>query len=312
MWVGWAMGTAGLLFVLLALFAVGRVVQMLAHSVQTATASHRNPLSRVEAEKRLEAAEAIESAEPAQAVESLSKLLPELEHEPALADLADKARPQIARARQRLAEADLAAARQAIASNPSQAITLAEHVMATTANLPPGAGRELQEGAQSLASQVAEQSGILLVPPHGRFRLGSHSSYDAELRPLLTDLAQRHGYVPLGANSPFHALWDQRARYRLAIDVNEDQGDYYLQSKNRISMIEADIALTRSGTDIWHGRCSARTQVPLPNLRVYEAHRLALGEKRVPEVEQRFYKDAFLSLRAKLIAKLREFPDVSN
>jgi hypothetical protein len=107
-------------------------------------------------------------------------------------------------------------------------------------------------------------------------------------------------------------VWNENALYRMSLNLTESQNEEYQQSRNRISEIDGRLAFTSGGAELWHAQLTARTQVPLPNIAVYEATRLALAPERNSSVELRFYRDARVSFHDKVVQRLRELPEYGS
>jgi hypothetical protein len=91
--------------------------------------------------------------------------------------------------------------------------------------------------------------------------------------------------------------------------IHEDPGPRYHQSPHQTAQITADLALCRAGGVLWQAQLHARTRVPLPGVKAYEAAQLELGEHRNPEFERRFYQDARAVLGDQVLKKLNTLPD---
>jgi hypothetical protein len=167
----------------------------------------------------------------------------------------------------------------------------------------------LRAGALEIAASVASSRGAILEPVHGNFRLGSTPAYNSDLHPVFAGALEKHGYVPLAEGSPLRAVWNEHAPYRISITLTESQDELYQQSRNRISEIDGRLSFKATGAELWHAELSARTQVPLPNIAVYVATRLALAPERSIAVEQRFYQDARSTFHDKVAQRLRELPE---
>jgi hypothetical protein len=262
-------------------------------------------LERSEAERRLAEIEVFEAADPSSAVGRYESLLPELTEAAGLADLHDRARAQLDRTRGHWAKTDLAAARASATTDPARSVDLCERATRTAAELPPGAGSQYHADARAIAGEIASRVGVILEPVRGQFRLGSTPAYSAELHPLMRESLRQQGFVTIADSSPFHPLWEELAPYRLMLSIVEEQSEFYQQSKNRITELRATLSFKQADSVLWSVRLNARTEVPLPNLRAYEASRLAFAPEQSLTIEQRFYQNALASLRDKLILNLR-------
>jgi hypothetical protein len=309
-WRAWAYAGAAGAVLVLAIVGIGQGWRALERSRREEAARQHQLITRAEAGARLAAIEATEASDPASAVQRYDALLEPVSANPALGDMTERIQSERDRARETAARADLAAARGALeASNAKSAVALCERVIQDVAALPPGRGGDLRAGALSIAATVASSRGVILEPVSGKFRLGSTSAYNADLRPVLASALEKRGYVPLAEGSPLRHVWNENALYRMSLNLTESQNEEYQQSRNRISEIDGRLAFTSGGAELWHAQLTARTQVPLPNIAVYEATRLALAPERNPAVELRFYRDARKSFHDKVAQRLRELPE---
>lgn len=302
-------GWAGLSLVTLVVVAVAalRLRNALDQPTRSRSQGSQPALSRADVEARIVAIEAQEPRDPQAAVERASRLLEQLD-ETAMADLVERVRGLRSEARIRWVETLLSDARAAEEAEPARAVSLCETAIRVAANLPPGRSRKPIEAARALATAVVERAGVVLTPAHGRFVLGSPEVYNATFHPPLADALRRRGYVPPAANSPFPQLWNEHAPFRMTIEVSEEPGDYYLQSRNRTSHVTATFVLSREGKPLWQITLNGRTQVPLPNLRAFEDSRLAISNQHNPAVEHRFHQNAVNQLLDRLGLKLRDLP----
>lgn len=158
-----------------------------------------------------------------------------------------------------------------------------------------------------VASQI-ERHGVVIDRPAGDFVLGTDADYDATMRPAIIQTLGDKGYLPRVPNSPWRDDWS-RAPYRLSLSIHERREGTYMATQNRLTRIEADVALSHLGREIWRSTPSARTAVPLPRLPSFLSTRLALSAGRLPEVEKMLYEDAQSKIGDKLKAALGGIPE---
>lgn len=264
-------------------------------------AERRDELARRDASTRLAA---LPSLPPERAIEEAEALRGRAAEDAALAALAPAIDEQLAAARVRRAEGELAGATQALeAGQGAEAIRHAARAMEGLDRLPPEAGRRTREAADAIAGRVAERFGLVAELPRGRFFLGSPGTYrTALLAPVLEVLAGR-GYVPAPADGPWHDLWDQSAPNRLVLEINE-QPIPYLQSANRGTSISTHLELTRRRATLLDTQANAQTRMPPPGMPAYEARLIATAPRRSTDVERRLQRDALDQVLARLATPL--------
>jgi hypothetical protein len=308
-WRGWAALAATLVIALVAALVIAHKVRSRANAELSArTTAARPGISRADAERRLAEAEALEATDPAEALARYPDLLAALTEAGGLADLHDRARAQQNRARARSAETDLEAARACAGTDPARSVSLCERAARTAAELPPGTRSGVPDAARALAGEIAGRIGVILEPVQGQFRLGSPQTYNADLHPRLAEVLRQRGYLPIAESSPFRDLSKEAAPFRLSVEVAEKQNEFYEQSKNRITQIDATVSLSGGSRLLWRVQMTARTQVPLPRIRLYEETRLAFAPVQKPEIERRYYENALDKLHEMLIQRLRDLP----
>jgi hypothetical protein len=269
----------------------------------------RDRLARRGAEMRLAALAVLD---PHQAVDSARGLLVWVRNDPVLSGLVEAVQEQLDRARSRTVEADLATARQLLASRPAEALALGERIAATAEELPPDLRDRSLAEAEALLSQVIERQGALIEPVRGTFTLGSAPGYASALGPALAEALRAHGYVPRPPKTSWGTLWDKRAPFRATIEINESQPETYQQSQNRMSYIDVNLALNREGSPVWQNRYAAQTRETLPRLRAYQASRVAVSDHRSLEFERLLYEDAHAQIVEKAIPVFRTLPVCST
>jgi hypothetical protein len=249
---------------------------------------------------------------PDRSIADCTRLLAQIHKDPALSSLEAAVREQLDRSRERLAATTLEAARKAFqAGQSTEVLDRCERLAELAGDLPPSARAPLLSECDTLVASVVGARGIVLEPVHGRFTFGSATGYDALLHPPLEVALRRLGYVPRRPSSPWPRLWNERAPFRFTIEMNERQQGTYLQSRNRLSAIDATLVLHVNGQTAWRsGPIAARTRTDLPNMPAFQASRMAIGERPNAEFEHRFYDDAravFLEKYSAILGKIPPF-----
>jgi len=225
--------------------------------------------------------------------------------DPALAPIAGAIGAKLAESRRRQAEADREAARRAFERGQSpEAFAIAERLHGRADRLAEADAPRFRDEARGLLEAVVARDGVALSPVAGRFVVGSPAAYNAILDRLWSDSLRLRGYVPQPRQSPWRSLWDAKAPNRATVQVVETREDFYLQSRNRTTHVDATFELARSSRPSWTSRVAVGTRVPLPNLPAYLAGHLATAERRDPEVERRLHADAleaFVELAARAL-----------
>jgi hypothetical protein len=267
----------------------------------------RDGLAVREARARLDA---VAGADPDQAVGECLTLLARIRKRPALAELEEPVREALERASRRGVEADAAAARRAFEKGrPDEAFRLCERMAKMAENLPARPRRAAREEAEALVTGVVRKHGLVLSPARGQFTFGSPASYAAALRPLVTDRLKPHGYLPCPPSSDWCPLWDRLAPYQLDVEVAERQAGNYMESQNRISILQARVILSLRGATLWERTVGGRTVVPLPNIPAYQGSRMASGDRPSPAFERLLYDSAHAILTDQIARVLRSAPD---
>jgi len=153
-----------------------------------------------------------------------------------------------------------------------------------------------------------ERHGILIDRPAGEFVFGTDAGYNASMLPAITGTLGEKGYLPVVANSPWRDDWS-RAPYRLSLSIHERREGTYMATENRLTRIEAVVALSHLGREIWKSTPSARTAVPLPGLPSFISTRLALSAERLPDVEKLLFEDAQSKIVDRFKGVLGGIPD---
>ncbi len=266
----------------------------------------RDEFARREVQARLER---IASVEPGAAVGACLTMLERSRADPAIRGLSAAIQEALEASRLRLAEAELTRGRQLLgAAKPAEAFEVGDAVARLVDLLPVGARPGIRDRADALLRDVVAAHGAVPFRLQGQYTLGSIENYQGQLTPIAVEALRRKGYFPPPPRTTRRDLWDRHAPYLLRFELRESQTGYYLQSRDRTTQIEAVAGLGRSGRDLWVGNLTARTTVPLPNLPAYLASRIAVSDRRDPEVERRLYDDAFGQLRDQFGMKLRGLP----
>ncbi len=268
----------------------------------------RARLVRRAAEIRLAA---IPADAPDKAVAACLSLRAWVRKETTLSDLEDAVDDRLERSLRQWAENDANDARLAAkARRGTAALDLCERLMKTTEELvDKEARRQLRSDAELVVRDVIIRQGVILDPIRGEFTLGSSQAYDTALHTQVESLLSQRGYVLRRPASDWNRLWDSLAPYHVAISISERMGANYLHSENRLSVIEAKIMLGRAGKLLWTGGPAiARSQSPIPNLAVYKASQIAVGDRR-NEAERIIYQDAYSTLIGKFNITINGLPN---
>jgi hypothetical protein len=266
----------------------------------------RDRVARRTAQAQLDS---IDQVEPRQAVGACLMLQARARTDPALVPLETPIGAALDRVRLRAAAADAAAARRSLESGRAvEALELCGALLDAADELAPKDRSRVRAETNDLAGQVIARHGVILDPVRGSYTLGSIQAYTSALNSLLENALRARGYLPRPTSSPWLALWDRSAPYRVAVEAAELQEETYLQSPNRISRIEVQLIVSRHGRTVWLRPVQARTRVPLPRMAAYPASRLAVGDHRDPDFERLLYNDAFTMLVDQFALKLRSLP----
>jgi hypothetical protein len=269
--------------------------------------ARRDALTRREVRQRLDA---LTEASPDEAIGECLNLLARVKDLPALADLEATIRARLEAAAVVSASADLSAARAGLdAGRLADAFQRCERVARTIEHVGGQEHRRIHDEANALVTRIARQAGTVLDPVRGDFTFGTPSSYATALEPMLVDVLRQHGYLTCPQTSPWRASWEAASPFRLAVVIEEQMGEDYLQSRNRISRLSATVTLRNKDATLWHQLASARTQVPVPRVPAYHAARIGVGDAPVAEYERVLYDNARESFRARFSGALATIPD---
>jgi hypothetical protein len=283
-----------------------RTMDLGAYEKLEALRERRDRVSRLEAEARLAR---IDSLAPAQAVGESKIIDDRARHDPALAPLAATIKARLESSRRRQVEADLEIATQAYeAGKDAQAFEVAERLHDRAGALPRSDAERFQKEARSLLEAAVARSGVALPLVGGRFVAGSAEAYTAILERHQVETARARGFLPQPRRSPWAMLWDEKAPFRMTVQIAETQDQFYLESKNRTTQVDGTFELLHEGRVVWKTRVVTRTRTFLPDLTAYHGGRVATGDKRNPETERRLHDDAVRQFVEQTVKNLRGFP----
>jgi hypothetical protein len=213
-------------------------------------------------------------------------------HDPDVKLLEPKILEQFRGAAAKRADAELASARRSFESGKVVAsLEACDRIAKLIAHLEPECAQTVRRDAEVLVVRLLQTHGVAVEPPRGQFVLGSEKSYTSSIMPAVVKALEANGYLPERAGSPWTALW-KHALYHLRMDVSERLEGGYLGSENQVTQIQVHVALLAHGVEKWQSNPTARTTVPLPNLPLYLASRLAANPARSEEMEHLLYSDA--------------------
>lgn len=226
-----------------------------------------------------------------------------------LSSVAAETKARFQNALHRWITADAVAAESAVLSHrPVDAVARCTNAARLAIHLPPDDKVAVMRRLGSIVVPRIERHGVVIDRPAGEFVFGTEGDYDATMRPELIQALGDRGYLPLVPNSPWRDDWS-RAPYRLTLSIHERREGTYMTTQNRLTRIEAVVALSQHGREIWRSAPSARTAVPLPKLPSFLSTRLALSSDRLAEVEKMLYEDAQAKIGAKFKAALGGIPE---
>ncbi len=188
------------------------------------------------------------------------------------------------------------------------AVTVCERLMIEARKLPDWAAGPFPERDRAFGRRIAERYGARVEPIAGTFWLGSAEAYEKALRPTLVGILRERGYAAEPADSSLQAIWAEAAPYRLTLTVAEKAAGTYLQSANQVARIDGQVSLKRPGQADWKQSAQATTEVPLPNLRAYQASRIAVGSTPSTDFQGKLFENAFQGLVFKLDRIARTMP----
>ncbi len=266
----------------------------------------RDRASACEADARLAT---IDALDPDLAVGESLTLAERARGDRALAPRLDAIAAKLEASRLRQARADLDAARRALdAADGPAAFAAARRLHDRAGKLGEADSRRLRDDAEGVIEAAVGRFGIALPPASGRFAAGSGAAYDAALDRHLAEILGARGYLVQPRRSAWRSTWDDHAPFLLTIRIVEEQGEYYLQSKNKITQIEGFLDLAHRGRPVWQGRLVSRTRVPLLDLPAYLAGHLATSGRHDAQVERRFHADALAQFVDQAVRNLRGLP----
>ncbi len=252
----------------------------------------------------------LKTLQAAEVVKQCLQLLARSETQPALAEFEGEIQEYLQDASRLTVREDLSAAARAFdVGKAAEAVGLCERIDRYAEHLDPRERRQAREDVKALVARIAERYGVVLEPIRGVFIFGSPASYTETLEPVVADALKLHGYSSCPQSSTWRTLWDEKAPFRMAIEMTDYQLENYLQSHNRVSMINAKLTLKQQSEILWERFVNARTQVPVPKLPAYQASRIAVGDKPVPEFERVLYQNAQETFYERFGAALRTIPD---
>ena len=226
--------------------------------------------------------------------------------DPALAPLGEAIMAKVEEATARQAEADRDRARVALNEGRGvEAFRLAarSHDRAGRLANRPDADR-LQGEAKALIVAAVERSGVLM-PVGAEPKSGT---IDAFILPIWAEALANRGYLPPPKGTPWGEVWTSHAPYSASSKLDESTEGLYLQSKNRMTRIDGQFALTLRGQTHWQTRIFAQTRAPLPDLPAYVSGRLATADHRDADTERRLRDDARAAFRIQADRNFRGIP----
>lgn len=269
--------------------------------------TRRDALVRREVRAQLEA---LTSAKPDDVVGQCLTLLARRSEQPALAEFEDAIEERLQTAALQSVSENLTAGRADFdAGRSAEALRRCEHIARIVEHAEAHSRRKLNAEARALVTQIAERGGVVIEPVTGQFTFGSPSSYTTSLQPLLADALNQHGYLSCPEGSPWRSVWETAAPFRVAVVMDEQLRENYLQSRNRVSLLAASVMLRQKDTTVWEQLATARTQVPIPKMPAYQAARLGFGDAPVPEYERILYNNARGSFLERFGGSLKNLPD---
>ena len=170
------------------------------------------------------------------------------------------------------------------------AMNACDRAGALLGHLAEGARPGFRHEAEGLVTELLKTAGITVVVPQGRFVYGSNN-YVSELLPILDQALETGGYLPRRESSPWRDLW-RHSLYQMRLAVQEIQEGTYPSTKNRLTLILAELTLTSGEKQIWQKTARARSTVPLPHLPANLVRQSAVSPERSDEFEQLLCKSA--------------------
>lgn len=252
----------------------------------------------------------VDALDPDRAVGEALTLADRARCDRALAPMAGAIAAKVESAARRQAEADLDSARRALGSGrDAEAFAAAGRLHDRADRLAEADARRFRAEAREVIAAAVARSGVIIPPVTGRFVAGSIDAYSAALGPLWSRALLDRGYLPQPRSSPWRPAWDEGAPFRAVARIVESQEEFYLQSKNRTTRVDATLELTHADRPAWQVRLIGRTRSPQPGLSGYVAGHLATASRRDPEVERQFHDDAQDRLLELAARSIRGLPD---
>ena len=239
-------------------------------------------------------------------------LIARAKHDPDLATLQPRIQEQFAAMVQRQGDSELASARRAFESGQVvAALRGCDRIAKILPHLPLDSRQTVRSQTEALVTQLVATHGVVVEAPQGEFVFGSQSSYLKDMLPVLHKGLDAKDYLPNRSESPWGDLW-KHAKYHLSLEISEQHESNYLGTENRLTRINARLALTSGGSLIWQTIPTARTTVPLPNLPAYLASQLANSPKRSDDRERLLYDNARGQILEKFSYALIHMPQCSG
>jgi tetratricopeptide (TPR) repeat protein len=267
----------------------------------------RDRLAVRDAEARLAAVEAMPDP-----IEGLRALRAVVEADPAREPVRDRVIGVLSAALSARAESDLGQAAQTLAAGqPAVAMNLCERVARTADELGHERAGGLRDAARAIAEKIIGRYGVVFAPVTGEFVDGPRSArlHATALHPFLAAALRRKGFLPRPEKSPFLAVWDQSAPYRLTLEVIERNDVQFFQTPLQGTRLNVHFALMKGTTVLWQTRIQAKTRIPPPDMNAFEMSHLSLTKTRDPAIEKRLYDDARIVLGENLATSLGKLPE---
>ncbi len=148
--------------------------------------------------------------------------------------------------------------------------------------------------ASRLAEAIAARRGLQIETPTGSFWLGTADRYLKALASTLRIVGYEKPWLPAPNHPDLVAIWERSARFRIAIQLDEQRGRYYLNTRSRTADLLARITVFDGLSRVSQRLVSSRTEVPLPpNYRPPLAFEGGDQAKPSPELEAQLYRNAF-------------------
>jgi hypothetical protein len=228
--------------------------------------------------------------------------------DPDLALLRPRIHEQFQAMVRRQVDSELAAARKAFESSQVVgSLSACDRIAKLLPHLDPDSRQGARRATEGLVTRLVETHGVVVEAPQGEFVFGSQASYVADLLPVLLQGLEAKNYLPDRSESPWHGLW-KHAGYHLRLEISEQFERNYLATENRLTRINARLALTSGGNLVWHAVPTALTKNPLPNLPAYHSSRLASSPKRRDDLERLLYENARGQILEKFSYHLMHMP----